>query len=229
MSEVVTRDGGIPLPVLEAPPVQSWRLLLTLGGSGALAGLLIVLAYIWTLPRIEAHRSGVLRTAIEEVLRQPRRADTLFLYNGSLVSTPPAGVSGAKLERVYRGYDGDGKPTGYALTASEPGFADQIALIFGYDPDNHALLGMKILSSKETPGLGDRVEKPGFLKQFADRLAPLVGVKGMAAPSDRNAVVMITGATISSRTVIREINASIERWQPLIAAYQSDSARRGRK
>ena len=76
------------LPVLETPQVPSWRLLVTLGGAGALAGLLIVLAYGWTLPRIEAHRAAVLRGAIEEVLHAPARADTLFLENGVLVASP---------------------------------------------------------------------------------------------------------------------------------------------
>jgi electron transport complex protein RnfG len=223
---VAPERPGTPLPVLEQPQVPSWRLMLTLGGAGALAGLLIVLAYSWTLPSIERHRATVLRGAIEEVLKQPEHADTLYLYNDALVAALPAGVNGAKLERVYRGYVG-GRPVGYALTASEPGFADQIALIFGYDPDTRTLLGMKILSSKETPGLGDKIERPAFMGQFAQRVAPLVGVKTSAPAADRSAVVMITGATISSRTVIREMNAAVERWQPLLAAYQSGAARRG--
>lgn len=224
----VTSERRAPLPTLEQPQVPSWRLLVTLGGAGALAGLLIVLAYSWTLPRIEAHRAGVLRAAIEEVLRQPERADTLYLYQGALTSALPTGVSGAKLERVYRGYRG-GRAVGYALTASEPGFADQIGVIFGYDADTRELLGMKVLSSKETPGLGDKIEKPTFTTQFAKRVTPLVGVKSAPTATDRSAIVMITGATISSRTIINEINASVARWQPLLVAYQSGAGGRGRK
>lgn len=207
-----------PLPVVEAPPVQSWRLLVTLGGAGALAGLLIVLAYSWTLPSIEAHRAEVLHSAIAEVLQQPARADTLFLYNGALVAAVPAGASTKDLERVYRGYAPDGHSVGYAITTSEAGFADQIGLIFGYDAGAKKLLGMKILSSKETPGLGDKIEKPGFMGQFAGRIAPLLGVKGTAPAGNASAVVMITGATISSRTIIREINNAVARWQPLLDA-----------
>ena len=33
---------------------------------------------------------------------------------------------------------------------------------------------------------------------------------------------MITGATISSRTVIRVINNAVARWRPLLAAYRPD-------
>lgn len=212
--------SSTPLPVMEPAQVPSWRLLATLGGAGALAGLLIVLAYSWTLPSIEAHRAEVLHSAIAEVLQQPARADTLFLYDGALVATLPAGVSSKRLERVYRGYAADGHSVGYAITTSEAGFADQIGLIFGYDAVAKKLLGMKILSSKETPGLGDKIEKPGFMGQFAGRVAPLLGVKGAAPAGNASAVVMVTGATISSRTVIREINTAVARWQPLLDAQQ---------
>lgn len=215
--------GAQSLPVVEPPSVPSWRLLATLGGAGALAGLLIVLVYGWTRPRIEAHRAQVLHDAIEEVLHAPARADTLFLSGGSLTTAVAAGVDRTKLERIYLGYDSAGRPAGYAIVASEPGFQDQVELIFGYDPATRQVLGMKILESKETPGLGDRIEKPAFGEQFAGRQAPLEGVKGSAPPDDPNAVVMITGATISSRTVIREMNAAIERWQPIIEAYRPGS------
>lgn len=215
-----------PLPVLAPPPVPSWRLLATLGGAGALAGLLIVLAYQATLPSIEAHKAEVLRAAVEEVLHAPERADTLYLSGNALVATLPPGVDGAKLERVYRGYGPGGKPVGYAISASRAGFADQIELLFGYEPGTKRLLGMKILASKETPGLGDKIELPSFTGQFAGRVAPLTGVKGAAPAGDRGAVVMITGATISSRTIVREINDAIERWQPLLEAYGRGGAQR---
>lgn len=230
--QVHDEPGAVPagerrataLPVLEKPATPSWRLLATLGGAGALAGLLIVLVYGWTAPRVEAHRAAVLRTAIEEVLRAPERADTLYLHGGALVAGPPAGVDGKGLERVYAGYDAEGRAVGYAITASSAGFADQVGLIFGYEPEGRQLLGIKILSTKETPGLGDKIERPAFTDQFRGRVAPLLGVKSAAEADDASTVVMVTGATISSRTVIRGINEAVARWQPLIDAY-----RRGRE
>lgn len=209
--------SGKPLPVMdEAPQVPSWRLLATLGGAGALAGLFIVSAYAYTLPKIEANRATVLRGAIEEVLQQPARADTLYLHQGALVDAPPAGVNPKTLERVYRGYDADGRVVGYAITASEAGFQDQIGVIFGYDPGERQLLSMLILSTKETPGLGDKILKPDFLDRFKARVAPIVGLKEAPAADDHSGVLMITGATISSRTVIKAINGAVEKWHPLL-------------
>ena len=208
-------------PVEMPTQVQSWKLIAILGGAGAFAGLLIVLAYMWTLPAILAHRADVLRAAIEEVLRGPAGADTLFLVNGALATTAPAGVKPETVERIYRGHDAAGRTTGYALVASEAGFADQIVLMFGWSPVDRKVLGIRVLSSKETPGLGDKIEKPAFTGQFTDAVTPLLGVKDQASKAgNASAIVMITGATISSRTIIREMNNAVTRWQPLIAAYE---------
>lgn len=214
-----TAAGNEVDPGAPAHP-QSWRLLATLGVAGALAGLLIVVVFNLTQPRIEAYNSKQTKAAIEEVLHAPQRTDTLFLYNGALSDKPIAGADAAKVERIYRGYAADGVVIGYAIPASEAGFADQIVLLFGYEPREKKLLGLKILDSRETPGLGDKILQPGFYAQFAGRLAPLLGVKGKAPAGDQRSIEMITGATISSRAVIREINHAIERWQPLLDKYQ---------
>ncbi len=211
------------MPAADVPVVahpQSWRLLLTLGVAGGLAGLLIVLVFNWTRPRIEAYKSQQIRAAIEEVLHAPQRTDTLYLDHGGIATKLSPSADPSKVERIYKGYAADGGVIGYAIGASEAGFADQIVLLFGYEPREKQLLGIKILDSKETPGLGDKIQKPPFYAQFAGRLAPLLGVKGKAPPGDKRAIEMITGATISSRAVIREINNAVQRWQPLLDRYQ---------
>ena len=110
------------------------------------------------------------------------------------------------------------------MSAAENGFQDLVTLMFGYDASSRHVIAMKVVANKETPGLGDKIEKDkGFVDEFIDAAAPLVGVKpggGKEGPSD---VAMITGATISSRAVIRIINNSIARWQPLMDAYREES------
>ena len=216
---------AVPAPHAQRPPVPPWKLLLTLGGAGAIVGLCIVLIYLWTLPRIERYKAGVLRAAIAEVLHDPERCDTLFLVNGALSPKRPAGdAAESSLERVFLGYGKDGSRIGYAIATAEVGFADPIEMLFGYEPSSHKLLGLKILVSKETPGIADKIEKPGFLMQFQKLVAPLTGTRE-PRPTDPGAVMMVTGATISSRAVIRGIDKAIDRWQPLLDAY---AAQRGR-
>ena len=118
------------------------------------------------------------------------------------------------------GYNQVGR-IGYAMTAGEPGFQDVIKLIFGYDHTTGALLGMKVLESKETPGLGDKIEKDqSFVSSFIGVAIPIIGKKAGQA-SGPGEIDMITGATISSKAVIRIINNKIERLKPLLDAYET--------
>lgn len=202
------------------PEVSAGRLVVTLGSAGAIAGFLIVFVYGWAQPRIEAHRAEALRVAVREVLAEPDRYDTLYVHEGALVARPPAAADPRALEHVYVGYDAEGRRVGFAAVAAEPGFQDVIRLLFGYDPETETILGMKVLESRETPGLGDKIEKDSaFVAEFDGAAPPLVGVK-QGAGRGPGEVDMITGATISSRTVIAAINRQVERLGPLMRAYE---------
>ncbi len=199
-----------------AEGVRSWQLLTTLGTGGALAGLLLVFVFESTQPAIQAHKAEVLRQAIQEVLKAPDRYDTLYVTATGLAAEPPGGADPQQFEQVYLGYRG-AEPVGFALTAGEPGFQDIIQIIFGYDPATRTLLGMKVLESKETPGLGDKIEKDAaFVAQFDGAVPPIVGVKRGQAGDDPSKIDIITGATISSRTVIRIIDNTLERLRPFL-------------
>ncbi len=207
-----------------AKDVPSWKLLAMMTGAGAIAGLLIVSAYTATLPRIEQHQGEVMQAAITEVLKAPASYDTLYLYNGALAKSVPAGTDTKKLERVYLGHDASGKRIGFAVSAAENGFQDLVTLMFGYDASAHTLIAMKVIGNKETPGLGNKIETDSaFVNGFVNALAPLNGVKKDRGKSGPNDVVMITGATISSRAVIRIIDNAIARWQPLMDAYHEET------
>jgi electron transport complex protein RnfG len=195
----------------------SWRLVATLASAGALAGLLIVTVFQWAEPRILTHQARVIAAAVDEVLHAPARTTTLYVHDGALSATAPAGMDTLKLERVWAGYDDGGRMVGYALMAGEPGFQDVIGIMFGYDPATERVLGMRVLESKETPGLGDRIEKDSaWVAMFDGARAPLQPVKPGGSTGDESEVETITGATISSRAVIGIINHRIERMRPLL-------------
>jgi Na+-translocating ferredoxin:NAD+ oxidoreductase subunit G len=197
--------------------VQSSRLIATLGVAGALAGLLIVSVHQWTQPRILAHQARAIALAVDEVLQGPERTETLFLWDGALTATPPAGVDTVQLDRVWAGYDAGGQRVGFALIGAEAGFQDIIRVMFGYDVASGRVLGMRILESKETPGLGDKIFKDAvFVAQFRTAQLPMVPTKPGTGTGDPREVDTITGATISARTVINIINNRVERMRPLL-------------
>ena len=212
-------DAGLPPDDPGRPEVSSARLVATLAIAGALAGLVIVLAFGWANPRIQAHRAEALRAAIQTVLHGPETVRTYYVTDGALSETPAPGADTITAEKVHLGFDAAGEPIGYAITGQESGFQDAVLVIFGYDPAADEVLAMRVLESKETPGLGDKIVKDSaFVAGFQDVHAPLRGVKSGAGAGGANEVDMITGATISSRTVIGIINHRIEALDPLLDA-----------
>jgi len=212
-------------PTSRVPPSSSLaRLIGTLGGLGALAGLLIVAAFAATEPRIRANKAAALAAAINEVLGAPDRYDTLYVTDTGLTPALPSATTPAQAEAVYLGWRGE-HPVGFAVVASGPGFQDRIRLLVGFDPATSRLLGMKVLESKETPGLGDKIIKDtAFVSQFGRVEAPLEGVKEGREQGRPGEVIVITGATISSRALINAINAVLERTGPLLAAYRPEAS-----
>jgi Na+-translocating ferredoxin:NAD+ oxidoreductase subunit G len=197
--------------------VPAWRLVLTLAVAGSLAGALIVSVHQWTQPRILAHQARAIAAAIDEVLQAPARVETLFVWQDALTATPPAGVDTVKLDRVWAGYDESGVRVGFAMIGAEAGFQDVIRLMFGYDPARGRVLGMRVLESKETPGLGDKIYKDTvFVSQFRTAALPMAPTKPGAGTGDPREVDTITGATISARAVINIINNRVERVRPLL-------------
>ena len=185
-----------------------------------MAGLLIVFVFVATEPTITAYKAEVLRQSISEVLKGPARFDTLYVHEGALTRQLPAGVAAEDVEQIYLGFTEDEEQVGFAIASGEPGFQDIIRLIYGYDVRTETVLGMKVLESKETPGLGDKIEKDmDFVNQFDGAAAPLVAVKSSRSTGSDNEIDMITGVTISSRAIVRIINNSLERLGPMMEAY----------
>jgi len=191
-----------PPATAKAPEVSSWKLLATLAIGGAAAGLLVVGVYKATLPTIERNEAAKVAGAVREVLKAPARWDTLYLQKGVLTKSLTSGDDRKGLPTAYLGFDAAGKRLGAAVTAQEPGFQQEVLLMIGFEPSSGTLIGFKVLEEKETPGLGDKIERDtSFVSQFTGRIAPLKGVKTRNA-TDPSQVQTITGATISSRDFI---------------------------
>jgi electron transport complex protein RnfG len=217
-----TSAGGVQPPV--EVEVSSFRLVGTLTVAGALAGLAIVLVFQWAQPRIEAYQAKVLAEAVTEVLGGAARYETVFMDTDGVFKAQPQADTTSLEERIYVGFDESDNPVGVAVVGAKAGFQDVIRLIFGFDPNTGEVLGMKVLESKETPGLGDKIEKDSaFVDQFV-RVATLIeGVKRGRETGADEEVVMITGATISSQAIIDIINMRVDELRGPIGTYWSSA------
>jgi len=216
---VVTPPGAEPSPQEPAEKkVSTFRLVATLAVAGVLAGILLAIVNEHTKPIIDAYRAEQLRIAVYEVLPGAKRYSTFYLVDGQLNPTLPAGAKESEYKRIYAGYGEDGNPVGIAVSRGESGFQDIVLVILGFDPAKGTLTGMKVLESKETPGLGDKIFKDkAFVDQFfSGPELPLVPVKAGSGKGQPNEIDTITGATISSKTVTRIINDAVAEWMPLV-------------
>ena len=209
-------DNGQDAPAEEQ--VSTLRLVATLAVAGALAGLLIVLVNLHTKPIIDKYRAEQLRLAVYEVLPGVTNYRTLYRVDDALAAEVPAGAKETDFRQAYIGYDDNGDMVGVAVSRGESGFADIVLVIFGFEPDTGILLGKKVLESKETPGLGDKIFKDvEFVQQFFDRpQTPLKAIKAGTGKGLPGEIDAITGATISSKVVVSIINNGIADWRPLL-------------
>jgi electron transport complex protein RnfG len=184
----------------------SASLVVTLTAAGLFSGLLLAAAYELTLPTIEANRRAALRAAVFQVVPGTATMQKLLLRGDRF--EPVAGDDRSDSPAVYAAYGEDRRPLGFAIPGDGPGFQDTIALLYGYDPRKRRVVGMQVLESRETPGLGDKIFKDRvFVAEFADlAVEPAITVVKHGAAEAAHEVDGITGATISSKAVVRILN-----------------------
>ena len=189
---------------------SSMRLVLTLAIAGLISGVAIIGIYEATLSTITENKARELREAVFKVLPGVTDMQPLVYRGGELVVSEPDKDEPV----VYGGYDDSGQFVGYAMPGAGPGFQDTIALLYGYKPAEKLVVGMEILESRETPGLGDKIYKDmDFVDEFyALAIEPeIVAVKKGTKTAD-NHVDAITGATISAKAVVSIIIETHAAW-----------------
>lgn len=200
----------------------SGKMILVMGGVGLIASVLLVGTFRVTSPYIEENRRIFLENAIYDVV--PGAASMIPLtVDGDVVET----AVDIKSASLFAGFDETGRLAGLAIEASGQGYQDVVSILFGYAPDCRCVVGMRVLDSKETPGLGDKIEKdPAFLENFealdvtlsADRmrLANEIEMVKPGSKTERWQIEAITGATVSSRAVTRMIARQAAEMIPVV-------------
>ncbi len=205
---------------------NSVKMLVAMVGIGALCGLLIVLTYEGTLPRIEKLKEEALQQAIFKVLPGITETQAFTFEGDRFIQSTGKGEN-----TIYAGYDEEGNFKGVAIEASGQGYADIIRVLYGYNPESQEVVGFYVLESKETPGLGDKIEKDQhFLDNFSSMDVSLTEdlsaiknkVKTVKSGAKVNSweVDGITGATISSRAIGEIIGSSTSDWVPILYSQQ---------
>jgi len=115
---------------------------------------------------------------------------------------------------VYRAYQ-HGEPVAVLATPVAPdGYSGPIRLLIGVYADG-VLAGVRVLSHKETPGLGDPIElgRSDWVLSFTGKSLNNPDSKGWAVRKDGGVFDQFTGATITPRAVVKAARKFLEYFQ----------------
>ncbi|HAI70202.1 MAG TPA: hypothetical protein DCM38_12300 [Gammaproteobacteria bacterium] len=197
------------------------KLILTLSIAGLLSGIAIVGIYEITLPTITAYKAKMLREAVFKVLPGVREIKKLRYHEGRLEASTSEENDD---QMIYAGYDNEDRLIGYAITAEGAGFQDNIRILYGYLPDKRLIVGMAVLESRETPGLGDKIYKDADFQENFKQLAvePTISLVKKGSKSAPNQVDAISGATISSKAIVKILNKANEKWVARLSSVKPE-------
>ena len=200
-------------------------------GVGILCGVLIVSAFVGTKPIVDRNKAEALQRAIFNVIPGAKTSAT-FARESDGRFVPLTGKPEGRAV-VHAGYDDAGELLGLAIEAQGMGYQDVIRVLYGYSFEAQAVVGIQVLETKETPGLGDRIEKdPAFLANF-EKLDASLASDGSAVAhrivtvkhgtkTEPWQIDAITGATVSSVAIGEILGKSTEQWAPMLVPRRDD-------
>jgi len=182
------------------------RTLLTLGLIGLLAATLLSAVHLLTRDRIE-------RQAERQALAALGQLVDPGAYDNNLIRDRfSARIDGLDApSTIYRARSG-GDPVALIADVTTPrGYSGDIRLLVGLEPDG-TLIGVRVLEHRETPGLGDRIERrrSGWIEQFRGRSLDNPPDDAWAPDRRGGAFDTLSSATITSAAVIGAVERVLE-------------------
>jgi len=172
-----------------------------------ISGLLLGIAFNITDPIIQDRKLKEKAAAYQVIFSE----DTKLEDGSALLEKAPEVLAAAgcseTITDVMIAKDASGNVIGYAMSISTNGFNSGLVIAYGYGVDGTSL-GIDILESSETSGLGSRASEPEFKDQFAGKLVEAFTVVKGGAAAD-NEINAISGASKTSNGVTGAVNAGI--------------------
>lgn len=175
---------------------------------GVLGTLLVSLTYEATAERIASNEREILLRQIrllvpQELIDNDPLVDTLVIHAEAAL--------GVKETTVYRGRHG-AEPVALVLSpVSAKGYNGEIKLIIAVAADGH-LTGVRVLTHRETPGLGDKVEekRSDWILGFKGHSLLNPTKDGWRVKRDGGDFDQFTGATITPRGIVQAVYQTLQ-------------------
>ncbi|MCX8085577.1 MAG: FMN-binding protein [Rhodocyclaceae bacterium] len=212
------------------PTTPTAAMLRTLAVVAALCGTIITAAHQGTQAAIEGNKRLAIERAVFKVIPAAVSvAEYLALPEGRLVKVGADKTAPAGAIKFYAGFDASGRLVGVAAEGAAKGYADTVRILFAWEASSQAVTGFGVVSSRETPGIGDKIlVDKDFLANFpleaklsADMktLANAIRTVKHGTKAYPWEIDAIAGATITSRAVGRAIDETAQALLPRIAPH----------
>ncbi len=174
-----------------------------LGAFATLSTMALLLGDLTTRDAIAQRKAEDLKASLTQVIPQA-------LYDNDLLQAPLSLPYKDRTIQIYRGFHKD-RVTALAFQIHDYGYAGEISLILGIDTEGK-VLGVRVLSHAETPGLGDKMEikKSDWITGFAGLSRANTPQSRWAVKKDGGQFDQFTGATITPRAIVRAVKSGLD-------------------
>jgi len=155
--------------------------------------------YALTRPIVQKNEASALAQQLAQVLPQ-----------GYVVDSRPHAQAG-RSERYYLARRDDRIAAAIFEATANEGYGGKIRLLIGVAADG-TVLGVRVVSHKETPGLGDYIElaKSAWITQFDGKSLANPASERWKVKKDGGDFDYTAGATISPRAIVKAVRATLE-------------------
>ena len=161
-----------------------------------------------TAPRISEQKLANKMAILAEVL--PGVEINQALLHDCVMVTDEELLGRSEAQTMYR-WRKDNELAAYVIAATAPaGYSGNIDLIVAIDP-NGTVLGTRVLSHQETPGLGDKIEsrRSPWILSFSGKSVTEDNAQQWAVRKDGGNFDQFTGATITPRALVNAVRNAV--------------------
>lgn len=173
---------------------------------------LMVITHWHSEPYIEENEQRQLLRSLQQVIPADRYDNDIL--NDSITVLAPKFLGSDKPSINYRARK-KGEPVALALSLVAPnGYSGPISLLLGIDYSGK-VIGVRVVKHRETPGLGDAIEKrrSDWIDIFKHKSLANTGPEMWKVKRDGGAFDQLTGATITPRAIVSAVQRGLQYFQ----------------
>jgi len=179
-----------------------------LGLFAVITGGTIAVTQVATEERIKQQAARAEAKALFEIIPESRHTNDLLRDTVQLPASERLALPDPLTVWVARQ---DDRPIGMIMPiVASAGYSGNIYLLVGVDMQG-TILGVRVTSHRETPGLGDRIEtkKSDWIKSFDGRSLGEPPHREWAVKKNGGQFDQFTGATITPRAVVKAVQKAL--------------------